>query len=467
MIVLAVLVLMVMVACERLKTVYVPIEVIKVVPPNIKIEKYPWAVEEIKNLIDECGAGVIQKADGSHVRLENKCGHTVAVDELLLTHPTKKTGYLHEEDWPYKKGVQFISATDEEIAAVPEYWDLKDRGPMIRIHRQGCGNCWATSSRAMLEQLIATHDGKLIPLSSQTTLSRCCTWCGSCNGGYMSTPDWFSKDKENLGLPLLPRDPEVEHNTSCKFTDDELENEMDYLVESSPYVGSSLSYSRFYDANSRPDGQKVKNTQALMIKHKSAALVTISALSQSKMNNPKPYMGCSKVNSGGNHMEIVSGWYQYNDRTIARVQNSWGTGHGAHGDGFTHLKWECSPGRLNRGLGRSTRVGIYKPECTNLADAYLAKPVHKVMKGNYVVLGRPGTNDQYCDWTPGIGIIRPLSNDGCQILVQATDKSVEYHLTAKEDTCHTQRTAMTLVEVWGPANRADILVTPHGEVELY
>jgi hypothetical protein len=228
----------------------------------------------------------------------------------------------------------------------------------------------------------------------------------------------------------------------------------DYRMLQAPYVGSSLNYSRAIKTKDRK-GVQVGNIQAMMMKHKSSSVVTISAISQSG----GIIKSCSNINSGGNHMQNVVGWYYDNGDLIARVQNSWGTSHGQ--EGYTHIKWECGNERLNRGLGRSARVGVYMipVSCKSLADAYTGPDV-KFQKEKGVTIGRTPKNAQSCSWLPTEGLSDPAS---CRPIANPT-MTTEYHLTASTD-CG-EASAMVLVTPLDGQTKlsGNKIRTPHGVV---
>jgi|GEM_PF-935697 len=434
---------------------------------GIDLSKYPDALAEFKEHVSNCGPGVVEGFTG-----ENRCTHTIRLDQTFLTPIREKTGYIYDPEWPLADGVQFMTASQKEMDEVPEAWDLKDVGPMTDIHSQKCGDCWSTSSRKLLEQALATHgthnpDGSLIGLSEQTTLSSCCTWCGSCSGGYMSTPNFFSVEGSNAygyGLPTRDLDPYKGANSSCKFTKDQLKG-FEHKLITAPYVGSSLAYSRFFKPEER-SGPKVRNTMALMHKYKSNALITISAISSSG----GIITSCSNINSGGNHMQNIVGWYKSGAENIARIQNSWGTSHGQNG--YTHLRWECGEGKFNRGAGVSTRVGVYKlPEsCSSISNAYAGNS-QRFVRGpgrESVVIGRESSVPQTCTWLPQAGIVEVLSPDGCMIRV-SPELPTEYHVTAIDHSCGTETSAMTVVTPTdhdGTPTGDGKLLTPHGITKL-
>ena len=413
-----------------------------VIPTGIEIEKYPHAQEELKEHLSHCGLGVVKRSDQP-----NRCQYQITIDSLFLKDPKEKTGFIYDSQWVYQNGIQWEAPSAAEVAAVPEKFDLEDHGEMIRIVEQQCGDCWAQASRANLEQLLLTHNGERVPLSTQTLISSCCN-TGTCGGGYMTTPGWIVEH----GLPTLDRDPYQGRNSSCKFNLQSVK--MDFKLIKAPYVGSSLNYSRAIRPEQRV-GPKVAEIQALMERYKSSAVVTIQAISQSGGIIDR----CSSINAYGNHMQDIVGWYRSGNDVIARVQNSWGREHGQNG--YTHIKWECGVDQLNRGLGRSARVGIIKVplSCKDLPDAFTG-PDQVVSKGNGVYLGRIPKKHQNCKWVPEQGLDDPTS---CRPKANPT-VATEYHLTATTD-CG-ESTAMVLVTPKERSlNETQPLLTPFGVVQ--
>jgi len=459
---------------EKLKLVQ------KLVPADIDLSEYPHVVEELAEHVEACGEGVVEAAcvcdcpscpDGvcqpgqcapdCHCDCckpkENRCSYTVKVDDLLLSHPLAKTGFVEDEKVFYSTGV-FVEATPEEIAAVPDQWDLREfgRAAQVKINRQRCGDCWSQASTKGLELQLAVHDSKLVDLSVQTQISRCSNH-GSCSGGYMSAPDFLLK----YGNPFESQDPYQGKNTSCAF--DMSKADFETKLRAAPYVGSSRTYSRFHRGTF--SGAKVEQIKALMVKHKSNAVVTISAVSHSGGIIRR----CSAINSGGNHMQNIIGWYQDGGDEIAKVWNSWGTSHGQ--SGVTHLKWECGDGKLNRGLGKAARVYVYEPDCVNQPDPFTGPDVSfvKATAQHGVIVGRPAGNAQQCFWAPSDGLTF-VSADHCQAFA-SPDVTTEYHLTAETE-CG-RASSMVLVTPLGPLRKplserdgGSMVRTPLGDVFL-
>lgn len=368
---------------------------------------------------------------------------TVAEDASL-----EETGLLHKENWPYEAGVTWISAVGDPVEPVPYMWDFLDLGKAseVKVNSQQCGDCWSQATTKALELMIAARDEELVQLSVQTQISRCSNH-GSCWGGYMSAPSWIVQN----GNPYETQDPYRGYNTSCKFTKTEIEEGFERRPESAPYVGTSLQNSRYFRSDAR-EGAKVAEIKRLMWELKSPAVATIQGIRLGK----QVYEGCSAINSVGNHMQVITGWYPHvKGWDVAEAFNSWGYSHGF--DGVSRIRWECGDGRLNRGLGRSARVYVYKAPCDpptvpQLKGAFAMKPNEKAW------LGEEAPKGQTCEWLPKAGIVAQ-SEDGCRVQI-SPQVTTEYHIQSRNN-CGLMTSAMMLVEVDG---RADSILTPHGMV---
>ena len=64
----------------------------------------------------------------------------------------------------------------------PSSLDYRDQGIVSPVKDQGsCGSCWAFSTTAQYESLIARNNGSIFDLAEQYVLQ--CTSGSSCNGG--------------------------------------------------------------------------------------------------------------------------------------------------------------------------------------------------------------------------------------------------------------------------------------------
>lgn len=432
------------------------------VPPVIQsksktdLSRFPWVVEELQSEMEMCGEGVILGEDGLS-KGENRCSYQVKVDDLLLMHPSQKTGLIHEPGWQFKEGVTFYVPNEE--VKIPDNFNLVDKmtGGRPAIKQQQCGDCWAWATHHGLEISRAVHDKKAVDYSSQHVLS--CSQKGSCGGGYMSAVDFLSH-----GLPFEEQFPYLGGKTGrCKWSSDEINAGWPPKPIGTPWIGDSKSHSRgahlmSAEEKKRADGAKVTNMMRAMVQNDAPLVVTVAAFS---ISGSGVYNSCSQINSGGNHMVDISGFEMKDGVRVAHVYNSWGTSFGDGGIG--KIKWECGDGRLNRGLGVEAKVVQYKSPCTP-AVAFVGKPEHLIIQGTAAKLGRKLPPELIgkvkCSWLPVDGLSHP---NECETYAEPM-KSTEYHLTATND-CGSS-SAMTLVRVLSEGGKRDnVIVTPYGEVQ--
>jgi len=426
-------------------------EVLRMVPNqyNLNSPQYRFAKKELEETVRMCGPGVVEGAVGRDgAALENTCGYQVRLDDLFFTPLKDKTGLLPDPNWAYADGVTWVEAPPQDI---PDKLDLRDlmKNGIPDLRTQNCGDCWAWATHHGLELARAIHDQTVFDHSIQTVLS--CSKAGSCGGGYMKAVDFLLN-----GLPMESEFPYAGSDKSCKFNSSQINTGWTGKVIATPYVGSSLTYSRFMrdaDGNFR-EGTKVQAMMAAMNQWKSPLVVTVAAYS---ISGSGIYDSCSSINSGGNHMVAISGFETVNGKRIAQVWNSWGKSHGENG--VSRIQWECGDGRLNRGLGTSAKIVQYKPACTP-PDA--AQPfLHEIAAGGSVQIGVAQSEGTKCVWQPSEGLADP---NACVTMAKPS-QSTEYHLTAT-NACGTS-SSMTLVDVWlrnAVANAKKMILTPFGEV---
>ncbi len=434
-----------------------PSEVLARVPAryDIHARKNREAKRELQELVKNCGAGVVQGAVRSDGRAsENRCSFQVKLDELFFRSEEEKTGLIEDTEWAYGSDVVFYEPS--ATVAVPDAFDVRDlmKNGQPDLRTQKCGDCWAWATHHGLELARAVHDQKVYDHSIQTVLS--CSKAGTCGGGYMSAVDFLK-----YGLPYENEFPYKNGVTgTCKYNSSQIQSGWDGKVIGTPYVGSSLMYSRALRTDDggyeQREGNKVKNMMAAIYQWKAPLVVTVAGYS---ISGNGIYNSCSSINSGGNHMVAISGWDTVDGKRIAHVWNSWGKGHGK--DGVSRIQWECGDGKLNRGLGVSAKIVQYKAPC--VAPDAKQPHLHQIVAGDSVRVGAeqpPGTK---CTWAPTDG----LSDPSACVTSARPNMSTEYHLTAKND-CGSS-SSMTMVTVWG-GQRGEkgkrVVLTPYGETEL-
>lgn len=430
--------------------------------PHIEqmLQENAAAREEYEMHVSECGEDVVGDYDGT--KTSKGCDYRIKLDELFFQSETLKTGLLQNPKAVWEGDAVFAEPSSKDLSNLPTRWSLLDMGVAkdVPINSQTCGDCWSQASTKGLELILAAQIGKIVPLSVQTQISRCSNH-GSCGGGYMTAPSFLVEH----GNPFEAQDPYQGRNTSCKFSDSELQSGFEYRPLSAPYVGRSLNSSRWFPVDKRAVNEP-DDIKAMMIKYKSPAVVTILAISQSGGT----ITSCSGINSGGNHMQDIVGWGETGDANVAEVWNSWGRNHG--NNGITRMKWSCGPGKLNRGLGLAARVYEYKG-CDNPADPYTGgnKEFLKLSPEHGVWIGRVPENGQTCNIMPKTGL-SDFDASGCRAFA-SPDTATEYHIEAYSKECDDRKSAMALITPLRPSMTDDeiekmrsIVLTPFGTVDL-
>lgn len=407
---------------------------------DINSPAYGFAKKELEELESMCGPGVFKGSEA-----QNRCAFQVELDEVFFTPPEMKTGLLQDPEWAYRDGVTWFTPASLDV---PDNYDLRTlmKNGVPEIKKQNCGDCWAWATHHGLEIARAVHDQEVFDHSIQSVLS--CSKAGSCGGGYMRAVDFLKK-----GLPLEADFPYAGSDKSCKYSSTQLSTGWTPKVQDTPYIGSSLTFSRAQrdsDGTYR-EGTKVQNIMAAMHQWQSPVVVTVAAYS---ISGNGIYDACSSINSGGNHMVAISGWEVVNGKRVAHVWNSWGKSHGLNG--VSRIQWECGDGRLNRGLGVSAKIVQYRPPCSPPDAAQTG--MHEVLAGGSVQIGAAQSPGTTCSWAPTTGLANPNS---C-VTVATPSQTTEYHLTAS-NACGTS-SSMTLVHVWGRDGKSKTMLTPHGEI---
>lgn len=434
-------------SCTETKIVEVEKIIEKQVDPALELHTAGNAKAFLAEEVEKCGAGVIQGAkDEQGNPIKSECGYSFKVDREFIKNHQERTGLIHDPELYQHAGVTFYEPIH---MAVPEDFDLRDlmKKGWQKPKQQQCGDCWAWSTHHALE-IILMLNGKLEDRSVQTVLS--CSGTGTCRGGTMATPNFLVRS----GVPMEDEYPYRNGVTgSCPFSSSELASGWDPKAIDAPYIGNSMMYSRgALNATQRRDGSKLAMRKAAIFQNKSPLVSTVAAYS---ISGDGVYDRCSAINSGGDHMVVEIGW----DGGNQHVYNSWGPGHGK--DGVSRIQAECGEGRLNRGLGVSSRVVMYKPSCTPPGDVAFEKPEYMIISGSALKLGSKQPAGVKCAWTPTTGVADP---NACETFV-SPERTTEYHLAATND-CGTT-SAMTTVRVLSETTRMvkdDTILTPFGVV---
>ena len=103
---------------------------------------------------------------------------------------------------------------------VPHKFDWRDRKVVSEVRNQGsCGACWAHSTVATIESMVAIRTNKLTEFSVQQLVDCSGEENKGCLGGdTCSALDWM--DKNNVALVSARQYPNKDHAESCKSKSD-------------------------------------------------------------------------------------------------------------------------------------------------------------------------------------------------------------------------------------------------------
>ncbi|OHT09378.1 Cathepsin L1 [Tritrichomonas foetus] len=98
----------------------------------------------------------------------------------------------------------------------PEELDWRENNTVTGIKNQGsCGSCWAFTSVAVIESLLARTTGKLVDLSPQSLVD-CCTVCNGCLGCDPCNSLSWTISQHNGSIPLEQDYPYTGVQGSCQ-----------------------------------------------------------------------------------------------------------------------------------------------------------------------------------------------------------------------------------------------------------
>lgn len=410
--------------------------------PQIDINMYQEVKQYLESEVEACGSGVIDST-----KTDNKCSYHIEVNQEMVER--FKTGYIPKKHTG--NGQYWVMPTEAEMKAVPEKWSIRDYGKAADFHaaKQLWNDCWANATANVFSLLASAMDKVLTFMSVQAVID--CSGEGSASsGGYMTAKNMLVK----YGLVTRDKYPYNGKDNRCKYSKSELEKGLDYKLKGAPWVGSSFMYSKGNNTRAVPTA---KMMQAAAIRDNSPLLVTVDAYD---ISGPGIYNNCSAINSGGNHMVGIEGWFTKDGKDIAQVTNSWGPNHGV--DGVSNIQWECGgAGRLNRGLGVEAATYQYDAKCPMpVPETGPDQTIIKTTPGVGVLIGMEAKEKETCVWAPKEGLDNP---NACKTFA-SPDITTEYHLTVSNE-CG-ESTAMVMVNVLGPKLEKSVIIkTPFGLIK--
>lgn len=226
-------------------------------------------------------------------------------ETITINNQTYSTGYLG----PVEDGAlraTYWRPTAEQVAALPESYDLRDHGLTTPVKNQGsCGSCWSFARTAALESA-KLKAGYTLPqdLAEQDALVND-RYSYGCSGGFMD-----GRFETTQGVTIEELCP---YRASGRYA---CRGEKDVVATTWAMVGSNRQVT--------PDDLRAA------LYHKGALAVTVAACGSFSPNSEGRITrnGCRSVN----HMVTLVGYRPAPDGGYEfLIKNSWGTGWGIGG----------------------------------------------------------------------------------------------------------------------------------------
>ena len=297
------------------------------------------------------------------------------------------TGLKLEKGWIKKVEMKEVKAQ----AALPRHFDWREQGKLTPPKNQGaCGSCWAFSTVAVLQDVLALRGKGQIALSEQYLLS-CNKEGWSCDGGFFAHD--YHKALPMGGVPEAEF-PYVGKQVACKTN------------LSHPYHISSWAFLPSKDDNTPPTIEAIKN--AIYTFGPIGAAVGASDAFMSYSSGV--FNQCDGTQP--NHAIVLTGWDD--DGQYFVMKNSWGPNWGD--SGFMKIKYGCNYiGIASNYIALSSDPSPQPnptpdplpPKCTPQPYAD-AGPDVRVYRGQAVRLGTAARPSTTYHWESSAGKGRPL-----------------------------------------------------------
>lgn len=279
-------------------------------------------------------------------------------------------GFKLDKGW--SKGLEFKPVL--KAIALPRHFDWREQGTLTPIRDQGnCGSCWAHSTTAVLQDLIALKNKTIVSLSPQYLVS-CNKKNWGCDGGD------FAHDMHVKPGAVLESDyPYTAKDSSCK-------SGLQY-----PYKLSSWA---FVPSKSEDDVPAIEDIKAAIYQH---GPIAAAVAANDAMESYKSGVFNKCDNTEVNHAIELIGWDDDGQYFIMR--NSWGTSWGLKG--FGYIRYGCNkigiasnyvvysggaPAPSPNPVPQPTPTPPPVPKCTPQPYANAGNN-YRVFPGQWVVLG--------------------------------------------------------------------------------
>lgn len=299
------------------------------------------------------------------------------------------TGLKLDKGWTKKVEMKEVKAQ----AALPRHFDWREQGKLTPPKNQGaCGSCWAFSTVAVFQDVLALRGKGQVALSEQYLLS-CNKNNWSCDGGFFAHE--YHKALPMGGVPEAEF-PYVGKQVACKTN------------LSHPYHIASWSFIPSKDDNTPPTVEAIKN--AIYTYGPIGAAVGASNAFMSYSSGV--FNQCDGTQP--NHAIVLTGWDD--DGQYFVMKNSWGPNWGD--GGFMKIKYGCNYIGIAANYitlssdptpnpNPSPTPDPLPPKCTPQPYANAGSDV-RVFRGQPVRLGTPARPSTTYHWESSAGKGRPL-----------------------------------------------------------
>lgn len=191
------------------------LETLQLIVPDVSTEE---RLDEIKNKISKSGA--------------NWTAGLTAPALMSIDEKRSILGnyILPEEEFKISGEIQVASSG----IGLPSSFDWRDYNGenwMTPVRNQGsCGSCWSFSVSGVVEavyNIFSNNPNLDIDISEQQMVSSCCSSCGSCSGGWMTSAFNYIK---NTGVADESCNPYTARDSSCRLCSDWQDRK--YTIES-------------------------------------------------------------------------------------------------------------------------------------------------------------------------------------------------------------------------------------------
>lgn len=224
------------------------------------------------------------------------------------------TGLQMPADWASRAPWEKSTVSAAELPSSFD-WRVIANG-LTPVKRQRAGDCWAQGTVGVLESLVKIELGREEDLSVQEVIS--CSGSGTARrGGYFAHEYHVKK-----GSVFENEFPYVAKDVACKSGLNQT-----YRLKKWGYVGAK---------GRKPSVTEMK--QAIM-EHGPIGVTIAANNALKRFRGNGVFQGCAWL-MPTNHIEVIVGWDDNEEKGVWFVRNSWGADHGENG--YAKIPYGCS-----------------------------------------------------------------------------------------------------------------------------